>query len=210
MRRSSLRRLLALAVTGALLCLSALLTSPVLAAPETPEVRLDHGALTFDTFLRPGSQVGGPTVEYGATDRIGLRAQWSDGLSLAARYELNPNLALEGYLAPDWDGGLGEAEYGFGLFTGERFGPLYASLRWREAGFPVNGLRIWLNQIVAAGSYTVLPRLSLLGSVTATLAAGTDWQGSYGLEWQVTPAAAVYVNRFTGDDLTQIGAEYRF
>jgi hypothetical protein len=210
MKRRSLRRFCTLAIAGFLLLPSALGGSPVAAAPERPEVRLARGVVTFDAFLRPTAREGGPTLEYGATERFGIRAQWLGGLNLGVKYEVSPNLALEGYVAPSGRGGLKEAEYGFGLLAGQQFGPLYASLRWREAGFPVDGTRIWLNQLVAMGSYSVSPQANLLGSLTATLGVGVDWRASYGVEWQATQEAAVYVNRFPSDDLTQVGVEYRF
>lgn len=221
--RSILHRFVTAAIAPAALLLGlALLTAPVLAAPETPVVRPGHGSFTFDYYREPGVTAVEPGAEYGLTDQLAVKGLWHETsfddpqrqndhqVSLGLKYEVSPNLAVEGFTERGWDEVDSGTAYGFGLLAGKHFGPLYASLRWQEIGIPVYGERLWYSQVTAVGSYPLTPQLNLLGGVTATLSYGTAWEASYGLEWQANRQLALHVNRFPDRDQTQVGAEYRF
>lgn len=221
MNRSSRHaRLLATVALGTVLTL-ALFVVPALAAPETPQVRQGHGvvssAYSWDTGYRGLTSV----LEYGLTDRLAVRGAWSEGRydiwpdqshqwSVTGKYSLSPNLALEAFTEHGWDDASSGSLYGFGLFTGKQYGPLYASLRAQAVAYPYGDTSWWVNELTAAGTYQLTRNLNLLGSVTATLDVGTEWNGSYGLEYQATPQLAFQLNRFTASNTTQVGAEYLF
>lgn len=212
-----------LAPLAAVLCLLAL-AGPVLAAPETPKVTAGHGTVSASYFTSPSSMYFTPAFEYGLTDRLAVGVLASGGryedsrlgtvtdrrTNLTLKYELNPNLALEAFTEHGWDSLSSGTMNGFGLFAGQRFGKLYASLRARAQEVPFYGTYRWFDQLTAAGSYALTPQVNLLGTATALLDVGTTWSGSYGLEWQVNRELALYVNRFTNSDATELGAEYRF
>lgn len=224
-----LHRFLAFAVRAPALALAVLaavaIATPVLAAPDTPEVRQGHGAFRTGLFTRPGAGYVTPEVEYGLTDRLAVRVLGSEGsytnsfsetlserrAGLTLKYEVDPRLAVEAFTEQGWQEGLPAGSWnGFGLYAGQQFGPLYASLKAQAVAQPFGSTYRWLDLLTAAGSFALTPQLNLLGAVNATLDFGTEWQGSYGLEWQASQALAVYLNRYTGSDSTEIGAEYRF
>ncbi|MGE5509445.1 MAG: hypothetical protein ACM3RP_13330, partial [Chitinophagales bacterium] len=199
----------------------ALFTVPALAAPETPQVRQGHGAAAAAYSWDTGYRGLVSAFEYGLTDRLAVRGVWDEGRydtwpdqshqwSVSAKYGLSPNLALEAFAERGWDEVSSGNLYGFGLFTGQQFGPLYASLRAQAIAYPFWGSYRWADELTAAGTYQLTRNLNLLGSVKATLDFGTSWSGSYGVEYQATPQLAFQVNRFTGSDATQVGAELRF
>ncbi|MDI6871738.1 MAG: hypothetical protein QME79_10370 [Bacillota bacterium] len=226
MSRSIVHRFLL--ASAVLLCL-AFPATPAAAAPETPEVRRGHGVLAFTAFTQSGevfpepSLEFGPAVEYGLTDRAAVRAFWHEQryndprsrdsrlADLGLKYEVTPDLAVEGFVESNWDDRNSATVYGFGLFAGKQFGRAYGSVRWQALALPYLGEYYWYDQLAATGSYALTPQLNFLGGVTATLDVGIDWRGSYGLEWQPDSNWAICVSRFTDRrDLTQLGVEYRF
>lgn len=229
MHRSTIRRLRALLVAGAVLWASlGAWGIPAWAAPETPQVIREHGTLSTSVYTAPGTLHIAPGVSYGVTDNLGIQITGSKGsydpstgspfqsddrIGVTLKYELSPELAVEGFVNHRRLDDLSETMNGFGIFAGRQFGPLYASLRWRAVEVPYaedSAIRVWIDQLTAAGSYAVAPRVSLVGTATASLDVGSYWEGSFGLEWQPTPNTAVFLQRFTGLDSTELGLEYRF
>ncbi|MGE5552928.1 MAG: hypothetical protein ACM3XZ_03265 [Betaproteobacteria bacterium] len=216
MKRSSIRRRLSQVFVWSSLVLLAFaaFVGPALAAPETPQVNQGHGTLAVNLYTWPGGSELEPVAEYGLTDRLAVRTILGDVRhdeslfrQLAVKYEIQPNLAVEGFFEP-WP--EGQSASGFGVFFGQQFGPLYASVRWQAVGLPYLGERLWVDQVRLAGSYALGPHFNLLGAAEADLEIGTDWHYVYGLEWQVNRNLAAYVNHHTRDGANQLGLEYRF